>query len=288
VKEAAPTGARTAAGQERPRRLPTLEATTSELLAYLRDPDVSDQRVLTLLKQDVALSSNVLAVANSPFYGLTRGVESLHQAMRVMGFDTMRNLIYAATIQRMFKQGRICEGFNAKCLWYHAWSSGAAARGLALYVSGVDPQRAFLGALLHDVGHLVELQMDRDAYVRCLGGHSMAKVSAEGQANPVSFLEAEVRHFGQDHALLGAQCLQGWKFPEWCVEVVAGHHGAPGQMAPLTSVCALADKMSATLPCSFGLDLAAEELELHAAELGLEMSLLEEVLAQVRGECPPL
>jgi putative nucleotidyltransferase with HDIG domain len=253
---------------------------------YLRDPDVSDQRVLGLLNQDVALSSTVLAVANSPFYGLPRRVESLHQALRVLGFDALRNLIYAATVQRMFKQGRICEGFDAKCLWYHATTTGAGARRLALHLRGVDPQRAFLAGLLHDVGHIVEIQLDRAAYCATL---EMA-ARAEG-AGGAGFLAAEREHFGADHTELGASALETWKFPDWAVAVVAGHHQA--QASPprddqgmLLAICQLADALSATLAGSFDLDLGGHSVAEQAASLGLEMSVVNEVREQVELECP--
>ncbi len=271
-----PSAVATGAGG-RPRRLPTLEVATSQLMIYLRDPDVSDQRVLSLLQLDVALSSTVLAVANSPFYGLPRRVESLHQALRVLGFNALCNLIYAATIQRLFRQGRICSGFDAKCLWYHASTTAAAARRLALHVGGIDPQQAFLAGLLHDIGHIVEIQMDREAYCSVLG-----------QA-PEAWLLAERGAFGEDHTRIGADALRLWRFPDWAVELVASHHTPvvdAGPEAALLRVCQLADSLSAGLPGSFERDLSPELLGSRAAALGLTEALVETVRAQVLLECP--
>ncbi|TVQ49040.1 MAG: HDOD domain-containing protein [Gammaproteobacteria bacterium] len=265
--------------RQRPRRLPTLEVATSQLMVYLRDPEVSDQRVLSLLQLDVALSSTVLAVANSPFYGLPRRVDSLHQALRILGFDALRSLIYAATIQRLFRQGRICPGFDAKCLWYHASTTGAAARRLALHVGGLDPQQAFLAGLLHDIGHIVEIQMDRDAYCSVL------------EQRDEAWLPAEVEAFGQDHAALGAEALRLWRFPDWSVELVAGHHAPVAATRPdaaLLRVCQLADSLSGSLPGSFERDLVPEALGACAAALGIAESRLDALRAQVLLECPPI
>lgn len=264
----------------RPRRLPTLEVATSQLLVYLRDPNVSDRRVLSLLQMDVALSSTVLAVANSPFYGLPRRVDSLHQALRVLGFDALRNLIYAATIQRLFRQGRICADFDAKCLWYHASAAGAAARRLALHVGGVDPQQAFLAGLLHDIGHIVEIQLDRAAYCRVL---------AHDQDG---FLQAEQEAFGEDHAALGAEALAAWRFPDWSVELVARHHAPVSEEdhdgTRLLRICQLADSLSADLPGSFDRDLPPAILQSRAAALGISETVIDSVRTQVLNECPPM
>ncbi|MCC5869368.1 MAG: HDOD domain-containing protein [Gammaproteobacteria bacterium] len=264
---------------KRPRRLPTLEVATSQLLVYLRDPEIPDQRILSLLQLDVALSSTVLAVANSPFYGLQRRVDSLHQALRILGFNALRNLIYAATIQRLFRGGRICSNFDAKCLWYHASTTGAAARRLALQVGGVDPQQAFLAGLLHDIGHIVAIQIDRDAYCGVIGQRHEA------------WLAAEVEAFGLDHAALGAEALRFWRFPDWAVALVAEHHAPVVDAGPDTAllrVCQLADSLSGTLAGSFELDLPAETLARRAAAAGVAESTVETVRAQVLLECPAI
>lgn len=275
------------ASRQRARRLPTLEAATGELLFYLRDPNVSDQRVLALLRLDVALSSTVLAVANSPFYGLQRSVESLHQALRILGFESLRNLIYAATIQRMFRQGRICEHFDAKCLWYHATTTGAAARRIALHVAGIDPQRAFLAGLLHDVGHLVEIQLDREGYCATL-----QLAGQEPGSDTARFLAAEQAHFGADHAVIGASALESWKFPDWAVDVVARHHEPLAEVAGTTdgllAVCQLADAVSGPLAGSFDRDLDQDAVEVRTALLGLSPSVVSTMRLQLEQECPRL
>ncbi|MCC5866916.1 MAG: HDOD domain-containing protein [Gammaproteobacteria bacterium] len=265
-------------GNFRARRLPTIGDFAAQLMAEMRDPDISDLRVLQLLKQDVALSSNVLAVANSPFYGLSRQVESLHQALRVLGFEALRNLIYAATLRRLFKQGRLCERFDARCLWMHARTTAAVARRLALHVPGVDPQRAFLGGLLHDVGHIVMIQLDRQGFCDVV-----TAVSHE----PDGYLASERAHLGMDHAQVGAAALRTWKFPDWTVSLVAGHHEAQfsdDASGLLARIIALADQLSGRLPGSFAADLApANPLDMHA--LGLDPSVGDDILALATQEC---
>ena len=265
-------------GNFRARRLPTIGDFAAQLIAEMRDPDVSDLRVLQLLKQDVALSSNVLAVANSPFYGLSRQVESLHQALRVLGFEALRNLVYAATLRRLFKQGRLCERFDARCLWLHARITAAVARRLALHVPGVDPQRAFLGGLLHDVGHIVMIQLDRQAFCDL--------VTAPAHA-PDGFLAREREHLGMDHAHVGSAALRTWKFPDWTVALVADHHAAQHGAEtpdPLAQIVAVADQLSGRLPGSFAFDLAAWDPQ-GLQSLGLEPQVGDEILALAAQEC---
>ncbi len=271
-------GAFDSTGNFRARRLPTIGDFAAQLIAEMRDPDISDLRVLQLLKQDVALSGNVLAVANSPFYGLSRQVESLHQALRVLGFEALRNLVYAATLRRLFKQGRLCERFDARCLWLHARTTAAVARRLALHVPGVDPQKAFLGGLLHDVGHIVMIQLDRQGFCDVVTAPSHV---------PNGFLASERELLGMDHTEVGSAALRTWKFPDWTVALVAEHHEPQSSGAApnvLARVIALADQLSGRLPGSFSSDLApAASPDMQS--LGLDARLGDEILALAVQEC---
>ena len=267
-------------GTLRARRLPTIGDYAAQLIAEMRDPDVSDMRVLQLLKQDVALSSNVLAVANSPFYGLSRQVESLHQALRVLGFEALRNLIYAATLRRLFRQGRLCERFDARCLWQHARTTAAVARRLALHVPGVDPQQAFLGGLLHDVGHIVMIELDRQGFCDVVTRPSHA---------PDGFLVSEREHLGFDHTQVGAAALRTWKFPDWTVAVVTGHHDAQfssDEPDALAQIIAVSDQLSGRLQGSFAADLPAWD-PTHILMLGLSPDVVDKALEMAAQECAP-
>ena len=270
----------------RARRLPSLEPAAQALLEMLRDPDVAEHRVLETLAHDVALSGNVLAVANSPYYGLSREVGSLRMALRLLGFDALRHLVYAATVQRLFRHGRLCAHFDAACLWYHSATTGALARRLATVTGDVDPQAAFLGGLLHDVGHIVAAQQDRNAFCDVV---ATARARAGGSTAPsgsreLDFACAEREAVGASHAQLGAEALVHWRFPDWAAYTVACHHAeaAPEAIAArvadtadvraLVSVVRAADALSALLPGSFGLDLdvGCEDRTVGAAPVDIE------------------
>lgn len=248
----------------RTRRLPSLEPATHFLLELLRDPDVDVRRVLDTLERDVALSGNVLAVANSAYYGVSREVDSLRMAMRVLGFDALRHLLYATTVQRLFRQGQLCAGFHARCLWRHSATTAALARKLATMTGTADPQAAFLGGLLHDVGHIIAAQLDRKAFCSLISAAGAPLAGGEEGVSGSFYLAAERDVLGTTHAQLGAETLTKWCFPDWAIRVVAAHHEPPSaatgisEDASLLEVVRAADQLSGRLPGSFGLDVGFE------------------------------
>ena len=71
-------------------KLPSLPAVLQELIASLNDADMDTTLLAHQIERDQGLSAKVLRMANSSFYGLPRKVGSIHDAVTVLGFDTVR------------------------------------------------------------------------------------------------------------------------------------------------------------------------------------------------------
>ena len=61
------------------------------VLATLEDPNCSAAAIEDLISQDVSLSYKILRIVNSAFYNMTRKIESVKQAVVVLGIDTVRD-----------------------------------------------------------------------------------------------------------------------------------------------------------------------------------------------------
>ena len=73
-----------------------------EVMASFRNPNVGSAILAHKIELDQGLSSRVLRVANSSFYGLSREVGSIQDAVTVLGFDTVRSLVVSAGFTRAF------------------------------------------------------------------------------------------------------------------------------------------------------------------------------------------
>lgn len=185
-----------------------------------------DRSSLTQLERvvgmDPALAAQVLRVANSPFYGLSREVASLRQAILVLGFRATRDLALALALA---SSGRAAGPFG-RSLWWHAVRSGVAMRELAALSQQAEPQDAFVVGLLHDIGQFVLLATEPRVYGGLLG-------AVDGEH--ARLLVAERAAFGVTHPEVGAAALARWQVPERVVSAVATH----GDEAPRGAVARL-------------------------------------------------
>jgi HD-like signal output (HDOD) protein len=108
-----------------------------------------------LISHDQALASKVVSIANSAFYYTHRGVEvnSIGQAMLVLGLDAVRNIVLGISIFRIFP---VPYG-TLKQMWAHAYRVALASGFLASRIDESDREVVFLAGLLHDIGRIVIL-----------------------------------------------------------------------------------------------------------------------------------
>jgi len=190
--------------------LPVMPHIAAQVMQTLARPDSTPREIQELIAKDQSLTGRVLKVANSPYYGASRSISTVREAIIFMGFDSISSLITTAVTKDMFSK----VGEEGDQLWQHSICCAVAAKhiggGLGLQI----PERAFLVGLIHDIGKLVLfLQVPdkmRDIVLLVNGGKS--------------FIDAERELLGFTHAEVGQFLAQTWRFALTVEEVVANHH----------------------------------------------------------------
>jgi EAL and modified HD-GYP domain-containing signal transduction protein len=80
-------------------RVPSSRLATLRLLTELSKADTSVQEVEQLVSQDMSMSFRVLRCINSSFYNLPRKVDSIRQAIVILGLDPLRQLCALVALQ---------------------------------------------------------------------------------------------------------------------------------------------------------------------------------------------
>jgi c-di-GMP phosphodiesterase len=104
----------------RARRVPVSRLGALRLAASLQNEDYSLDEVERLLSQDVSLSYRVLRCINSSYYNLPRKIDSIRQAIVILGLDNLRQLCGLVCMQGLderppsllvqaMTRGRMCE-----------------------------------------------------------------------------------------------------------------------------------------------------------------------------------
>jgi HD-like signal output (HDOD) protein len=195
------------------------------------------------VEADPGIASRLLRLANSAYYGMHRRVHTLSAATVVLGRTTVQAVALGATLLDLW--GDRPPPGPAEGLWIHAYLCGKGCRRLALRLPSsagrAEPEALFLTGLLHDLGKILFLVREPQAYVEAL----------ERSADRPSLRAWEREHFGADHAHAGAETLEAWALPARLVEVVRHHHsgGLRAELRPDWHVLrATDDVLGGTLP----------------------------------------
>ncbi|HYL82275.1 MAG TPA: HDOD domain-containing protein [Candidatus Acidoferrum sp.] len=215
--------------------LPTLPIIIPRVLRLVEDRRSSAGDLAKVIGSDQALASRILRLANSAFYGFRREIVSISHAVVLLGFDTVKSIVLAATVMETLGNGDLVSNFDREQFWLHVVTTAAASRIIGRKLRTVDAEGAFVAGLLHDLGKVV---LDRFFY------RHYAEVARLAVALPCPIREAEMTLFSVDHAQVGSWLVERWRLPPAIIEPVAFHHRpaeASAENWNLSAVVHLAD-----------------------------------------------
>lgn len=215
--------------------LPVLPATTQKVLGLMSDPDVSIEKIKRLVSTDPGLTAKILKVANSAFYGSYRNIQNLSQAILRLGLNAVRNIVVATSMKNVYKKF----GLTEKLIWEQMIGSALAASVIARQTRLVDPEDAFIGGLLHDIGKVVLNNEYPDKF---------AKIMERVYNDQVSFETAEKEVFEFSQREVGAIVVKKWGFPEnleFLIKFLDDQEALSRdrQLMQLASIITLSDRM---------------------------------------------
>ena len=240
--------------------IPSCPAVLNELRAEIgrEDPDVG--AIARLVVADVALSVTVLRVVNSPLYGLSRKVESIAQAVSILGLKRLAVLVTNVLV----RQALSCKGLDLDEFWERSNKRAFAMCSLAKIHRSIDADTAQSAGLLCDIG--IPLLMQRFADY----GETMkladdfnvgiplllkqfpqyAQIIASGhEARPKGFTDIEFERHGLDHTKIGAMMARSWGLSDTLCQTIRHHHDqallqdptAPDVLRQLVAICFVAE-----------------------------------------------
>jgi HD-like signal output (HDOD) protein len=189
----------------------------SEILNAMSGDNVTMNKVAALIETDVAMTTKILRVANSPFYGLRGTVKSIASAIKMLGLDeTGRFLLTYHMKSRLFainpQQRKRLER-----LWRHSITTATLARLLAVRANVQTGGKEYTAGVLHEMGKLVLIQYFPDTIPvveQMIADLGMTDVEAENQIAAIS------------HCEIGSELGEKWGLPAEFTEVMRCHHAA--------------------------------------------------------------
>ena len=252
---------------------PSMPGAAAKLLKLLDNSDTTAVQIEQILGYDAGLTANLMKLTNSAYFGLPYKVGSVKQAVVLMGWKRVVQLVMASCVNAVM--GKPVPGYDLPTgeLWRHSIAVSLAAEDLAKELKVSASEEIFTAALLHDVGKLV------------LGGfvkEDLEKIEIEASSG-ISFEVAEHIVLGTDHAEVGAQILKKWSFPPTLVNAVRWHHDpdSAGKPDTLVDIVHVANILCLMIGIGVGREgLCYEPSHLVTKRLGLRTNDLEMVASR--------
>lgn len=261
---------------QNPNALPTAPKVVDELISSFENENVSVEEVSRKLSLDPVLSAKLLRLANSAYYHVSRRIGNVEDAVRMLGFVTVRTLVISSGLVGGFKT---VPGLDLKRFWRYSLHTAVAAKWIAKKV-GVNTDLAFTIGMMHAIGQLImHAGMPEEAQ----------ELDKEVGTYHAGRLEAEKVAFGFDFSEVGAELAMRWKFPDIFPDTIRDFPNPAGEtpVSRMASVLHLAvwraraeelrlnaEDMAASLPAP-----VAQGLGLAPAELLAEMPSLADLSA---------
>lgn len=195
------------AGIDIPAQPAVLRAVTQEQRS--KAPNLN--RVAEVISTDVALSAGVLKAINSPLYGLRNRISSIQQAVMLLGFRSVVNLVTGLSLRQAVKGNKIA---SIDHLWESAADVSLLSMALSRRLRVGSPDDAYLLGLFHDCG-IPLLMLKHPEYEERI-------TQASGTQRPLS--EIEEQYFNTNHSILGYYVARSWGVSPLIAQSILRHH----------------------------------------------------------------
>jgi putative nucleotidyltransferase with HDIG domain len=215
-------------------KLPPFRPIAISLLRLFDRDDVKIDEVSAMVETDPTMASEILAIVNSPLFGVQQTVSQPSHAITLLGVNRTKSL--AATLaMRSLMQGAPRTPVVRR-FWVHTLATATIARHFA-QAFGLEPEISYVAALMHDLGRSGLLAAYQDSYMR---------LACAAHENTAEILAQEKVDLGMDHCHAGILLAKAWNLPTPFQNVAEHHHDATSNNPLVRLVrlcCRLADDL---------------------------------------------
>ncbi|MEQ8213342.1 MAG: HDOD domain-containing protein [Smithellaceae bacterium] len=195
--------------------LPTLPSIAVRIFNIASDPEASGTELLSIIRQDPALTSKILKTVNSAFYGNPQKISSVRQALILLGNDEIVDLAFGLAAAKVFDIKPVQGVIDPKFLWHHSICTALIARDLCRGFPQYKNMSVFTAGLLHDVGKIFFIEKFADIY---------REIYADKAQYDMPLFELEEDYLGMNHAIIGNHLSSNWNLPQHLVQAISHHH----------------------------------------------------------------
>ncbi len=179
----------------------------------LDDPSAGLAELAEVMSNDPGMTARLLKLANSAMYGFVAEIQTVTQAVTLLGAAQIEELVLLTSVCRAFR-GISNKHVNMDLYWQKSVHCAALSRSLGQRCSALSEDGLFVAGLLHDIGHLPMYDAVPELCEQAL-------LSVDRCHRPLHELEREL--IGCDYAEVGGELLSMWQLPKPLVHAVMQH-----------------------------------------------------------------
>ncbi len=197
------------------KNLKPIPAVANKVIAQMNKPNCSMDDIAGIIQYDPALTASILKTCNSALFALRTPVDSIKDAVSILGMDQIAELLLLKASSASLNKDQKGYGLYEGAMWKYSVSSALIAKDIARKIAPASRHIIFTGALLKDIGKTV-----LDHFVQ----DSCEKINQLVTSKGYSFLEAEKKIIGINHAEIGAMIAKVWHFSPKLINIIRHHH----------------------------------------------------------------
>jgi len=195
--------------------LPSLSSINKALHGLLQAEQRYSAHISEIIQRDPSLTSRLLRLVNSVYYGLATPVNSIEEAVFYLGVRQIRQLTTVTPIIEDFQRlSRQC-AFPWRQFWQHCIGTAILTREVVGMVQTPTDESDYVAGLVHDVGKIIMAWSFPDHF---------SEIHRQAELGQRDLLVIEDEVLGIDHGELGALYLERHRLPELMVNAVRFHH----------------------------------------------------------------
>lgn len=200
--------------------LPSLPIAVLQVISATDKETVNTHEIEEIISTEPAISTKLLRVVNSAYFGMPREIVSINQAIGILGLHQVRNLVLSIGVFNALRGSRNGAEKIHHALWKRAFGTAACVSIIARAkrLSLKDQELLFVGGLLHDIGMLFFLTQFTSVYTQIL---------TKSNSDSIDLVDIENQTLHTDHARLGGMLAEKWNFPAELTRLIESHEN-PG------------------------------------------------------------
>ena len=198
----------------------TIKSIVSELIRLISDPKTNAEDLQAVVEKDPLLSTKLLKLANSAYYGSSQVISDIKDAVVRVGFNNLKELALNQKVCQLFEDDDIIAGYSRALLWKHSVSVAIFGKLIYKDIFKEDSGNIYVAGLIHDIGIIIEEQFLMNEFFQILD---------DANSGEKSFSEVELNLLGYDHSDIGRAVAISWNFPEE-LSIAIGFHHSPEEL----------------------------------------------------------